>query len=97
MVLVACGSFSPPTILHTRLLEVCRDELRKRGVEVVGGYLSPVNDRYSKQGLGAASAAHRVAMCELAVQSSDWIMVDDWEARQVPSGPPCPRAYVPAG
>lgn len=48
---------------------------------VVGGYLSPVNDRYAKPGL--ASAFHRVNMCEQAVQdTSEWIMVDAWEARQ---------------
>lgn len=48
---------------------------------VVGGCLSPVNDRYAKPGL--ASALHRVNMCEQAVQdTSEWIMVDSWEARQ---------------
>jgi nicotinic acid mononucleotide adenylyltransferase len=25
--LVACGSFNPPTIMHMRLLEQCRDQL----------------------------------------------------------------------
>ncbi|RPA93166.1 Nucleotidylyl transferase [Choiromyces venosus 120613-1] len=49
--------------------------------EVVGGYLSPVSDRYNKAGL--ASATHRVRMCELACeQTSDWLMVDPWEAIQ---------------
>ncbi|GEM07208.1 nicotinamide mononucleotide adenylyltransferase [Rhodotorula toruloides] len=48
---------------------------------VVGGYLSPVNDKYNK--LGLASAKHRVAMCDLAVSdTSEWLMVDPWEARQ---------------
>ncbi|CAZ84078.1 unnamed protein product [Tuber melanosporum] len=49
--------------------------------EVVGGYLSPVSDRYNKAGL--ANATHRVRMCELACeQTSDWLMVDPWEAIQ---------------
>lgn len=49
--------------------------------EIVGGYLSPVSDAYKKSGL--ASAAHRLQMCELAVdQTSDWLMVDPWEALQ---------------
>ena len=38
-----------------------------------------MNDKYQKKGLAAAT--HRVAMCDLAVQDSDWLMVDPWEAR----------------
>jgi nicotinamide mononucleotide adenylyltransferase len=42
--------------------------------------MSPVNDAYGKRGLAAAE--HRIAMCELAAQTSSIIMVDDWESRQ---------------
>jgi nicotinamide mononucleotide adenylyltransferase len=49
--------------------------------QVVGGYLSPVSDAYKKKGL--AKASHRVAMCDLAVQTSQYIMVDPYEARSV--------------
>lgn len=53
---------------------------------VVGGYLSPVGDAYKKKGLALAS--HRVKMCELAVNQTTHenhlIMVDTWEALQVP-------------
>ncbi|KAK4053881.1 Nicotinamide/nicotinic acid mononucleotide adenylyltransferase 1 [Microbotryomycetes sp. JL221] len=82
LVLVACGSFSPVTFLHLRMFEMARDDARlNTDYQVVGGYLSPVNDRYLKPGL--ASAAHRINMCNLAVQDmSEWIMVDPWEARQ---------------
>lgn len=55
------------------------DHARANGFVVVGGYLSPVNDKYQKKGL--AASVHRVAMCELAVQDSDWLMVDAWEAQ----------------
>lgn len=49
--------------------------------EIVGGYLSPVSDAYKKAGL--ASAEHRVAMCQLAIdRASNWLMVDPWEAEQ---------------
>lgn len=48
------------------------------GYDVWGGYMSPVNDGYKKPGL--APGPHRLAMCRLAAQSSDIIMVDDWEA-----------------
>ncbi|KZV93696.1 Nucleotidylyl transferase [Exidia glandulosa HHB12029] len=49
--------------------------------EVVAGFLSPVSDAYKKPGL--LSAAHRLRMCELAVEhDSAWLMVDPWEAQQ---------------
>ncbi|KAA8894330.1 hypothetical protein FN846DRAFT_974705 [Sphaerosporella brunnea] len=84
LVLVACGSFSPITHMHLRMFEMALDHVRHNlsdKYEVVGGYMSPVSDRYNKAGL--ASAAHRIRMCELACdQTSDWIMVDPWEAIQ---------------
>jgi nicotinamide mononucleotide adenylyltransferase len=79
VVLLACGSFSPITNMHLRIFEDARSWLHARepGLEVIGGYLSPVSDAYKKEGL--VSATHRVEMCKRAVQSSDWIAVDNWE------------------
>ena len=60
LVLVACGSFSPITHMHLRMFEMAVDYVRQNmsdTYEVVGGYLSPVSDRYNKAGL--ASATHR--------------------------------------
>jgi nicotinamide mononucleotide adenylyltransferase len=48
--------------------------------ELLGGYVSPVNDAYGKEDL--INASHRIQMCQLALQSSTWIMVDPWEALQ---------------
>jgi len=31
---------------------------------------------------GLVEATHRINMCKLAVESSDWIMVDPWESLQ---------------
>ncbi len=78
--LVACGSFNPPTIMHMRLLEQCRDQLTQEGFEVTGGILSPVGDGYKKKGL--LPAQHRVNMCEAAASESTWIKCDSWEAKQ---------------
>jgi len=47
---------------------------------IVGGFLSPVSDGYKKKGL--LPALHRVTMCKLGVQDSDWVEVDTWEADQ---------------
>jgi len=82
IVIVACGSFSPPTYLHLRMFEMAKDTiLEDRKYEIMGGYYSPVSDRYKKSGL--APAIHRVRMCELAVEyTSTWLMVDAWEATQ---------------
>ncbi|KAM0750683.1 Nucleotidylyl transferase [Meredithblackwellia eburnea MCA 4105] len=80
LVLVACGSFSPVTFLHLRMFEMARDHASSNGFAVVGGYMSPVNDAYRKKGL--AGSDHRVSMCNLAVQDSEWLMVDPWEALQ---------------
>jgi nicotinamide mononucleotide adenylyltransferase len=62
LVLVACGSFSPVTYLHLRMFEMAVDFVRQNTeFEVVGGYLSPVSDKYRKPGL--LSAEHRYAPC----------------------------------
>ncbi|XP_067108627.1 nicotinamide/nicotinic acid mononucleotide adenylyltransferase 3 isoform X1 [Osmerus mordax] len=81
LVLLACGSFNPITNQHMRLFELARDHLHGTGqYKVVGGIVSPVSDGYGKQGL--VLAKHRVAMAKLALQSSDWVSVDDWESQQ---------------
>ncbi|KAI8878519.1 Nucleotidylyl transferase [Backusella circina FSU 941] len=83
LVLVACGSFSPITYLHLRMFEMAQDHFKNRTdeYELLAGYYSPVSDFYNKEGL--AKAEDRVKMCQLAVETtSDWLMVDSWEARQ---------------
>ncbi|KAH8595706.1 nicotinamide-nucleotide adenylyltransferase 2 [Bisporella sp. PMI_857] len=76
LVLVACGSFSPITYLHLRMFEMAFDFAKfQTEFEILGGYLSPVSDAYKKVGL--APAVHR----HLAVdQTSNWLMVDSYEA-----------------
>lgn len=82
LVIVACGSFSPPTYLHLRMFEMAKDEIvESQTYEIMAGYYSPVSSYYKKAGL--APAEHRVRMCELAVEhTSTWLMVDPWEAGQ---------------
>lgn len=48
--------------------------------QVMEGIISPVSDKYGKKGL--ASAQHRIAMAQLALETSDWIRVDQWESEQ---------------
>uniref|UniRef100_A0AAV2JUA4 Cytidyltransferase-like domain-containing protein n=1 Tax=Knipowitschia caucasica TaxID=637954 RepID=A0AAV2JUA4_KNICA len=64
-----------------RLFELARDHMHSTGqYNVLGGIVSPVSDAYRKQGL--VPARHRIAMAKLALKTSDWITVDEWESQQ---------------
>lgn len=78
--IVACGSFSPPTVSHLRIFEDAKDALQERGYYVVGGFLSPVHKDYGKKSLAAMH--DRVNMCIEASGDSTWIATDPWEAGQ---------------
>ncbi|CAG4973473.1 unnamed protein product [Colias eurytheme] len=81
IVLMACGSFSPPTYMHLRMFEIAKDYIHSLSLgTIVGGIVSPVHDAYGKKDLVAAS--HRVAMLKLALRSSGWVKVSEWETQQ---------------
>ncbi|XP_039964354.1 nicotinamide/nicotinic acid mononucleotide adenylyltransferase 1-like [Bactrocera tryoni] len=81
IVLIACGSFNPPTPMHFRMFEIARDYYKTQGTHhVIGGVVSPTHDSYQKKGLVAGT--HRFAMLKLALQSSTWIKPSDWEIQQ---------------
>ncbi|KAL0966634.1 hypothetical protein UPYG_G00297680 [Umbra pygmaea] len=75
-----CGCLSWPGTTYTRRQPVSRSRMAEGQFHVIGGIVSPVSDGYGKQGL--VLAQHRVAMARLALQSSDWVSVDDWESQQ---------------
>jgi len=60
------------------LFEMAKDYFESEGHTVLGGYFSPVSDGYGKKGL--LPSTMRLEMCNMAVESSDWLMVDGWEA-----------------
>uniref|UniRef100_G3NA40 Nicotinamide/nicotinic acid mononucleotide adenylyltransferase 2 n=1 Tax=Gasterosteus aculeatus TaxID=69293 RepID=G3NA40_GASAC len=81
VILLSCGSFNPITKGHIHMFEKAREYLHTTGrFIVIGGIISPVHDSYGKPGL--VPSRHRLTMCQLAVQSSDWIRVDPWESYQ---------------
>ncbi|EDO48825.1 predicted protein [Nematostella vectensis] len=81
VVLLSCGCFNPVTHMHLRLFELARDTLHRTGFfTVVEGIFSPAHDAYKKKDLVASQ--HRLAMCNLAVKTSSWLRVDDWESKQ---------------
>lgn len=62
------------------IAEIAKDHLTERGIGVVGGIVSPVHDSYGKKGL--VSQTHRLTMIKLALQTSSWIRISDWECQQ---------------
>ncbi|XP_026273808.1 nicotinamide/nicotinic acid mononucleotide adenylyltransferase 1 isoform X1 [Frankliniella occidentalis] len=81
VLLVACGSFNPPTIMHLRMFEIARDHLERLGQsKVIGGVMSPVHDAYEKQDL--VSSGHRCSMLRLALADHDWVRLSEWECKQ---------------
>lgn len=83
LVFVACGSFSPISVLHVQMFEVAERHIKSANFagpnfEMVGGYLSPVSDTYQKPSL--VPAHHRLEMCALTVECTGNVMVDSWEA-----------------
>jgi len=86
VVLVACGSFNPITLLHLRLFEEAKNflDLVDGSFQVILGLLSPTHDEYAraKPNIVFASAEDRLAMARAAVTSSNWIDVASWECEQ---------------
>lgn len=80
VLIVACGSFSPPTLAHFRILEDARDCLQAQGIHVVGGIMSPVHAKYGKKSLAAMH--HRLNMVQEGLADSDWLSCDAWECAQ---------------
>lgn len=81
VLLVACGSFNPPTIMHLRMFEIARDHLERVGnYRVIGGVMSPVHDAYKKQDL--VSSEHRRNMLRLALADHEWVRMSEWECQQ---------------
>lgn len=81
-----CICVSSVPAIHSPLVhvptfaEMAKDHLADHGVEVVGGFVSPVNDAYQKPGLIPAS--HRIEMCRAALKDHAWVQVDCWESEQ---------------
>ncbi len=74
VVLLASGSYSPPTIMHTRIFETARDFMHidqsERKIQIVGGFMSPVHALYGKKSLYTSDFTPR--RVELVVHNSSY-------------------------
>lgn len=82
VVLVMCGSFNPIHNAHISLFNAAKNALETphNGLEVVGGFISPVADGYKKAGL--ASFEIRRKLVEEAVALHPFLEIDEWEGLQ---------------
>lgn len=93
IVLFTTGGFSPIHNGHIAMMEEAKLMAEAQGYAVVGGFFVPGHDSYVGQkynGTAACDAGHRVAMCEIATQDSDWLDCDPWAAIYQP----CERNFT---
>lgn len=78
--LVLGGSFCPIHKGHVISFHRARDELRKRGVEVVGGFLAVSSDEWVTRKLQeeALPLITRLQMCNLGCAGSDLVVPVPW-------------------
>ena len=85
LVLLLNGCFNPIHQNHVRSLETAKHHLISSGnYHVAGGYLIPSHDKSIERKLNVVEVKFqdRLNMCRLAVETSTWIMVDDWMISQ---------------
>ncbi len=88
IVLLCTGAFSPMHNGHLGMMQKARETLEAQGYQVVGGYFSPSHDDYVSQkhnGEANFPAAHRIYLSQMVVSQTDWLLVDPWESRYLPT------------
>ena len=81
-VLISCGSFNPPTIMHLRLFELARNHLNSCGYDVLGGMISPTHDNYKEKKPSLILSKHRIKMVELSLMNYKFVRCSTWETTQ---------------
>ncbi|KAF8354436.1 hypothetical protein PRIPAC_96059 [Pristionchus pacificus] len=76
-ILLACGSFNPPTHAHFRMFILAKEALERKGVTVEEAIFSPVSSSYRHKA-NLVSDHHRMQMLSLATVNS-FMRADAWE------------------
>jgi nicotinamide mononucleotide adenylyltransferase len=79
---VSCGSYNPIHSAHVNMMHEAKRALEgaEYDHQVVGAFLSPVNDAYGKAGL--ASFTQRAEICEVMLKDDPLVALDRWEGLQ---------------
>lgn len=83
VILLNTGAYSPIHVGHIQMMEEAKEKLSS-DYHIIGGYLSPSHDKYVSSKYKGSAAYHsdaRISLCQEVVESSQWLMVDPWEAR----------------
>lgn len=94
-VLLVTGALSPVHLGHVALLDRAAAAVEARGLDVVGGLLSPSHDGYVLPKLHgdpfALPAARRVELARLALSDHPWASVATWESEVEDGWPDFPE------
>ena len=80
-VLLLPAALAPMHKDHVKILEIAKEILEKKGLEVTHAYLLPSSEKYVSNKTGGHfldSLEIRVNLCRLATKDNDWINVLDW-------------------
>ncbi|CBH11234.1 hypothetical protein, conserved [Trypanosoma brucei gambiense DAL972] len=83
VVAALCGSFNPMHKTHVEMYNLVEEVLKGTVWQkslLVGGFVSPVNDGYEKEGLH--SFEERAAVCDASLAGHPALSVDRWEGLQ---------------
>lgn len=87
-VLVTTGGLSPIHDGHVAMMEAAKEALTRRGSRVVGGFFAASHDGYVStkyRGEAALTKDHRIRLARIALERNDWLDVDPWKSRYLPT------------
>ena len=85
VILLCTGSLNPVHNMHIRIFELAKAKLEATtDFLVVGALISPSHDQYVKYKLHRdhIHSKHRIELCKLATENSDFIETWSWECEQ---------------
>lgn len=88
LVLLTTGAFAPVHEGHLEIMEAARITMQSQGYRVVGGFFAPAHDYYVSQkndGAHLWTGERRLKALTKVLETSDWLDVDPWMCRHMPT------------